>query len=32
MCTAVNLMNLLPRDVPQKVQSDFVENRLVFAI
>lgn len=32
MCTAVNLMNLLPRDTPQHIQSDFIEKRLVYAI
>lgn len=32
MGTAVNLMTLLPKDMPMKVQSDFIEKRLVFAI
>lgn len=32
MGTAVNLMVLLPRDMPSKFQSDFIEKRLVYAI
>jgi len=32
MGTAVNLMALLPRDMPLRLQSDFIEKRLVFAV
>ena len=30
--TAVNLLSLLPKDMPQKLQSEFVEKKLVFSI
>ena len=32
MATAVNLIYLLPKNIPSKLQSDFIENKLVFAI
>jgi len=32
MGTAVNLMAMLPRDMPHRMQSDFIEKRLVFAV
>jgi len=32
MCTGVNLLFLLPRNIPVKLQSDFIENKIVFAI
>lgn len=30
--TAINLLNLFPRDVPGRIQSEFIENKLIFAI
>ena len=30
--TAVNLLYLLPKNIPSKLQSDFIENKLVYAI
>jgi len=32
LSTAVNLIYLLPKNIPSKLQSDFIENKLVFAI
>lgn len=32
MGTAVNLMSLLPKDLPMKMQSEFIEKKVVFAI
>jgi hypothetical protein len=30
--TALNLLSLLPRDMPQFKQSEFIERKLLFAI
>ena len=30
--TALNLLSLLPRDMPQLSQSEFIEKKLLFAI
>ena len=32
LCTALNLLDLRPKDMPWKVFSEFVEHRLMFAI
>lgn len=32
MCTALNLIYLLPQSIPLKLKSDFVENKIVYAI
>ena len=32
MYTAMNLIELKPRDIPWKVYSEFIERRLMFAI
>jgi hypothetical protein len=32
MCTALNLIFLLPQSIPLKLKSDFVENKIVYAI
>lgn len=32
LSTAVNLIYLLPKNIPSKLQSEFIENKLVFAI
>jgi hypothetical protein len=32
MCTAVNMIFLLPKNIPGKLQSEFIERKIVFAI
>jgi hypothetical protein len=32
MCTAVNILFLLPKNVPGKLLSEFIEKKMVFAI
>jgi hypothetical protein len=32
MCTAVNLILMLPRNLPPNQQSEFIEHKIVFAI
>jgi hypothetical protein len=32
MCTACNLLILLPKNVPIKMQSEFIEKKVVFAV
>jgi len=32
ICTQVNFLTLMPRDIPFQIQSTFVEKQLIFAI
>jgi hypothetical protein len=32
MCTAVNLLILIPKNIPIKMQSELIEKKVVFAI
>ena len=32
LCTALNLLSVLPTDIPTQSKSDFIEQKLLFAI
>lgn len=32
LCTAYNLLSIMPRDIPITQQSEFIEKKLLFAI
>ena len=32
LCTAINLLSIMPRDMPVQLQSEFIEKKLMFAI
>jgi hypothetical protein len=32
LCTAINLLQIMPRDIPLIKQSEFIEKKLIFAI
>jgi hypothetical protein len=32
LCTAINLLSIMPRDIPLVQQSEFIEKKLLYAI